>query len=58
MQEQYMKVDDVMKILHVSDGKAYSIIRQLNSELKQKGFIVVAGRVPRKYFNERFYIEQ
>ena len=34
---------------------AYKIIRQLNEELKAKGFITIAGRVNRQYFNERLY---
>ncbi len=55
--DKYIQVKEVMEILHISDGKAYAIIRQLNDELKKKGFITVAGRVPRKYFNERFYLD-
>ena len=31
----FMDVKDVTKILEVSDGKAYEIIRMLNEELKQ-----------------------
>ena len=31
------------------------LIRQLNEELKGKGFITIAGRVNRQYFNERLY---
>ena len=30
-------------------------LRQLNEELKDKGFITIAGRVNRQYFNERLY---
>ena len=55
--DKYIQVKEVMEILHISDSKAYAIIRQLNNELKKKGFITVAGRVPRKYFNERFYLD-
>lgn len=39
----------------VSEGKAYKIIRQLNDELKAAGYLTVAGRVSRKYFEERIY---
>ena len=41
--------------LDVSKPYAYKIIRQLNEELKAKGFITIAGRVNRQYFNERLY---
>ena len=34
---------------------AYKLIRQLNEELRDKGFITIAGRVNRQYFNERLY---
>ena len=56
--DRYIRVQEVMEILHVSDGKAYAIMRDLNAELKGKGFYIVAGRVPRKYFEERFYISE
>ena len=42
-----------MQILGVKQSKAYNIIKTLNDELKEKGFLTVAGRVPRKYFLER-----
>lgn len=42
-----------MKILDVKETKAYKIIKELNQELEKKGYITVAGRVPRKYFFER-----
>ena len=37
------------------DKKAYSLIQELNAELKEKGYLTVTGRVSRKYFEERFY---
>ena len=51
----FMTVVDVMECLEVSESKAYRIIRLLNKELKDKGYIVIPGRVSRQYFNERFY---
>lgn len=55
MKNQFIRADDVAKKLDVSKPYAYKIIRQLNDELKSKGFITVAGRVNRQYFNKRFY---
>lgn len=54
-QKTYYRVGDVRKILDISQSTAYAIIRQLNKELKEKGFITIAGRVPAKYFNEKYY---
>ena len=51
----FMNVEDVMKALDVSQSFAYKMIRQLNAELKQKGYITIAGKVSTKYFNEMFY---
>ena len=30
-------------------------VREMNEELKQKGFITIPGRVSRRYFEEKFY---
>lgn len=48
---------DVAGILGVSNSKAYKIIQQLNGELRSQGYITTAGRVPRKYFEERTHLE-
>lgn len=31
------------------------VMRQINSELEKKGYIVIRGKVSRKYFEERIY---
>lgn len=54
-QGRLMTAQEVKDELGVSESKAYKIIRQLNSELKEKGFYTVSGRVSRRYFNESFY---
>ena len=41
--------------MNVSKSFAYKIIRTLNNELKAKGYITIAGRVSRKFFEERIY---
>lgn len=49
----FMRVDDVAAELGVSKSYAYKIVRQLNAELKEKGFLTVSGRVNKKYFMEK-----
>ena len=49
-----LSVKEVQTILHVSESKAYAIIRSLNQELKRQGFLTVRGRVPEKYLKKRF----
>ena len=55
MENKFIRVNEVAKELDVSTSYAYKLIRQLNNELKAKGFVVIAGRVNRQYFNERLY---
>ena len=51
----FISVKEIMTALSVSESKAYSIARQLNKELAEQGYLVIPGRVSRKYFEERFY---
>lgn len=51
----YYDVNDITEMLGVSKGFGYKIIRQMNSDLKSNGFLVIAGRVPVKYFQEKYY---
>ena len=51
----FLKAADVCELLEVSTTSAYEIIANLNSELEKKGYLVLKGKVPTKYFVERFY---
>jgi len=51
----YVDAKEVMQTLGVSRGKAYKIIQRLNEELKERGYVIIAGKCSRKYFNEKFY---
>ena len=55
MENRFIRAEDVAQELNVSKPYAYKLIRQLNEELKAKGFITIAGRVNRQYFYERLY---
>ena len=55
MEKMFLKVSDVMKVLDVSESYAYKLIRKLNKELENKGCLVIAGRIDRKFFYEHFY---
>ena len=49
-----VKVDEVKELLNVKEGKAYQIMKRLNKELEDQGFITIQGRVPLDYLKERF----
>jgi hypothetical protein len=51
----WVRVNEVQGYFGCSRTKGYAIIKQLNDELKSKGFLTYAGRVSRRYFNERYY---
>lgn len=55
IQEMFIRAEEVQDTMGVSRAYAYKIIKQLNSELEAKGYMIVNGRTSRKYFNERFY---
>ncbi|WP_049727321.1 hypothetical protein [Dorea sp. D27] len=55
MERMYMRVDEVMKALSVSESYAYKLIRKLNKELAKTGCVTIPGRIDRKFFYEHFY---
>lgn len=52
---KFLRVKEVATVLDVSIPHAYSVMRKLNKELAAKGYIITAGRLSRKYFEERMY---
>lgn len=54
MTKPFFNVWDVMGRLSISKSMAYRVIRELNQELKQKGYYTISGRVSSDYFNEKF----
>lgn len=53
MEKQFINAKEVAAVIGVSVSKAYGIIKELNSQLKAAGYIVIPGRVNRAYFNEK-----
>ena len=53
--ELFVTAAEVAQELGVSKPFAYKLVRQMNGELGERGFITIAGRVSRKYFEEKFY---
>ena len=53
--ELFVTAGEVAQELGVSKPFAYKLVRQMNEELEEKGFITIAGRVSRKYYEEKFY---
>lgn len=53
MTKQFVSAKEVAEVMGVSEGKAYGLIRELNSQLRAQGYITVSGKVNRKFFEER-----
>ncbi|MBQ2884497.1 MAG: transcriptional regulator [Alphaproteobacteria bacterium] len=53
--KRFLDVNDVAEYMGVSTSKAYKIIRSMNDELSKQGFITIAGKVNRAYFEKRVY---
>jgi hypothetical protein len=51
----YLNADDIMQALDISKTKAYKIIKSCNDELKERGYITIAGKVSTEYFAEKWY---
>lgn len=55
LNKRFVTSEEVQEDFGVSRTKAYEMIKQLNEELEQAGYLVVSGRVSRKYYLERTY---
>ena len=53
--KRFLNVNDVAAFMGISVPMAYKIIRRLNDELSAQGFITVAGKVNRCYFEQKVY---
>lgn len=53
IKHSFLRVDEVAEILEISKSYAYKIVQKLNAELKEQGFITIAGRVNKQYFLEK-----
>lgn len=53
MSKLMINAEEVAGIMDCSVRHGYKLIQEMNGELKAKGYITRAGRVPKKYFFER-----
>lgn len=53
--KRFLNASDVANFMGISVPMAYKIIRRLNDELSAQGFITVAGKVSRCYFEQKIY---
>ena len=56
-QSVFMDAAEVMEVLGISSSSAYNVISVLNEEMDKEGFLTLRGRVNRRYFEDRFYLD-
>ena len=47
--------EEISRMLGVSMGKSYKILREMNRDLAGRGFLTIAGKIPVEYFREKWY---
>lgn len=55
MKKQFMTAAEVAETMGVSLGKAYELIRGMNKELQEAGYLTVSGKVPIKFFEKKYF---
>lgn len=53
MKSQYITAAEIAQVLGVSISSAYNIIKSLNKELGEMGYIIIAGKCPIAYFKKK-----
>ena len=53
--QMFLSVAAVQGLLGMSKSYCYELVARLNDELEKMGKIVILGRVPTKFFLEKFY---
>ena len=53
--QMFLSVAEVQGLLGMSKSYCYELVARLNDELEKMGKIAIPGRVPTKFFLEKFY---
>lgn len=53
----FIFASEVSERLSISRAYGYRIVKQLNEELKEQGYLTIDGRTSRRYFDEKFYLK-
>jgi len=52
--KNFMTVDEVVQELNVSKSYAYKVVRELNAEMRELGYLTVTGRVNTNFFRKKY----
>ena len=54
-ERRFVGAEQIAKELGISKSYAYRLVKELNEELRGKGYLTIPGRASRRYFEEKFY---
>lgn len=54
-ERMYYTAQEIAAMLGISQGKAYKILREMNTQLHAKGYLTIPGKIPSEYFREKWY---
>jgi hypothetical protein len=52
---KFLNVKEVQALLGVGSSKAYQIMKEINDELKAKGYLAISGKVQDAAFYDKLY---
>lgn len=53
MEKNFMTVEEVAEELKVSKSYAYKVVRELNAEMRELGYLTISGRVNTSFFRKQ-----
>lgn len=51
----YYTASEVAEMIGVGRTTSYGIIKKLNKELEKEGYLVVDGKLPKEYFDAKYF---
>ena len=55
MDNRFLRVEEVARYMDISVPTAYKLMRRLNDELREMGYLTISGRVSRVYIEKKLY---
>ena len=51
--KNFLTVNEVAEELNVSKSYAYKIVRELNEQMREQGYLTISGRVNTSFFRKK-----
>lgn len=53
LEKSFMTVEEVAQELQISKSKAYQVVKAMNDEMKEKGYLTISGRINTAFFKKK-----